>query len=164
MLYILAYVLVIPLTILVLSLGVAIGSVVALPISVIGYIFPKSFRDHIIVPFSIFLTGILGVGCSVAFGYFVFRWLVGSSSFTLLPFLAATLPLYIPITNDIAQCRRNDAARRELISGLLETRSLAEAEEVAEVVVSNRPAIFGYFVGLVLAASWFIYFHGGLDL
>lgn len=159
MLNILAYIIVIPITGFILSLGAALGTIVALPISVIGYIFPKSLRDHIIVPFAILFTGIVGVGCSVAFGYFVFRWLAGPSSFTLLPFLAATVPLYIPITNDIAQCRRNDAARREFITGLLESRSIEEANEAASVIASNRPAIFGYFIGLVLAVWWYVNFR-----
>ena len=159
MFHILAYIIVIPLGILALSLGAGIGVIVLLPLSIIGYIFPKSFRDSVIVPLCLFLTGIVGVGCSVALGYFVFHWLVGPSSFTLFPFLAATIPLYIPITNDIAQCRRIDVARRELIVGLLETRSIEEANEAANVIASNRPVIFGYFVGLVLAVWWYVNFR-----
>lgn len=155
MLLIIAYIIVITLTALVLSLGVWIGALAMLPVSIIGYIFPASFRNSVIAPICIFLGGIIGVGCSVAFGFFVFRWLAGPSSYGLGSILASTVPLLSPIRTDLLHARKMDAAREELIGNLQETRGLEQAKESASVLPRNRPVVFGYCAGLLAAFIWF---------
>ena len=52
------------------------------------------------------LSGLGGVAAAVAFGYYLFRLILGPDAFDLLPLLAASLPLVITIRNDLVLARQ----------------------------------------------------------
>ena len=101
-----AYLLVVPLVQFCLTAGVWL---VGFPVALLFAWAPISLRTAV----AGMIGGIAGVGLAVAFGFGVFRLLVGSNSFTLGPFLASTVPLLLPIWNDLIQFRRAKTARQQ---------------------------------------------------
>ncbi len=101
-------------------------------------------------------AGIAGVALAVAFGYGVFRYLVGPGSFTLGPFLASTLPLLIPLWNDWLHSREVATAREELLRHFSD-----RGAEVVDSLVDNTKTghgsmVVGEILGLFLASIWFL--------
>jgi hypothetical protein len=96
-------------------------------------------------------SGLGGVAAAVAFGYFVFRLILGPGAFTLLPLLASTVPLIIPILKDLAESRRlHDNIRNKF------GRELGFGVDIAAGV---RFRAVGYIVGLALTFTWFFFAH-----
>ncbi|MEN3369852.1 MAG: hypothetical protein V7609_1995 [Verrucomicrobiota bacterium] len=94
------------------------------------------------------VSGVAGVTAAVAFAYFTFFILVGPESYGVLPFLASTVPLVIPILNDRAKAQQLSALERDMSP---EVRAVTEPTTSAA-----RYAVRGYYVGLFLAVFWFI--------
>jgi hypothetical protein len=102
--------------------------------------------------------GIAGVALPVAFGYGIFRLIVGPGSFTIGPFLASTLPLLIPIWNDILQSGRVNASREELLASFADSCDEATMSAVADsTTTSHGSSVVGEIVGLGLATAWFFW-------
>ena len=96
---IIAFVLVLPLSFLASRLGALVAGV------------PIAFalvRTSIWLRTTIagFVSSVAGVAAAVAFGWFVFSWVEGPESFTLLPFFASVLLLTIAIVNDFRQSKQ----------------------------------------------------------
>jgi hypothetical protein len=103
-----------------------------------------------------FLGGIAGVALAVAFGYGVFRILVGPDSYTLGAFVVSTLPLLIPIWNDLLQWQRVNAARRPLLDTIRESRADHVVGAITDSTETAHGSGFvGEIAGLALAAVWF---------
>ena len=138
---ILAYVIVIPLV----QFCLTLGSVVAgFPIALCLAWAPMKLRVGIAGT----LGGIAGVFAAVGFGYLVFFLLPGRESYGLGAFIASTLPLAIPIVNDKMKARQLASAANQLPEGL--------EEEAAGMTGAPLSAVRGYWIGLILAAVWFI--------
>jgi hypothetical protein len=106
-----------------------------------------------------FFGGIGGVALAVLFGWGAFRLLVGSGSFTIWPFLAATLPLLLCIRNDAAAAQRVGEARADLLAGM--------PHMADETRTAHWSTVIGECAGLVLAMVWYVSHWGptnGLDL
>jgi hypothetical protein len=145
----LAYILVVPLVQFCLMGGVFL---VGFPIALLLAWTSVSLRTKI----AGFIGGVAGVALAVAFGYGVFRLLVGPSSFTVGAFLASTVPLLLPIRSDFLQSQRVKAARQQLLDTFRESRG----EDVAgaltdETETAHGSGVIGEIAGLVLAAAWF---------
>lgn len=93
-------------------------------------------------------VGVAGVAAAVAFAYFTFSILVGPESYGVLPFLASTIPLVIPILNDRAKAQQLSALERDMSP---EVRAVT-----APTTLAAWYAVIGYYVGLFLAVFWFI--------
>ena len=91
---VIAYVLVVPLVQFCLTTGVFL---VGFPVALLLAWAPISLRTKV----AGVIGGVAGVALAVAFGYGVFRLLVGPDSFTWGAFLASTVPLLPPIWNDL---------------------------------------------------------------
>lgn len=103
-----------------------------------------------------FIGGVAGVALAVAFGYGVFRILVGPDSFTIGAFLASTVPLLIPIWNDSLQAMRVNVARQQMLDELRKTRDEDSVSAVArEAQTAHGSVVVGEIVGLTLVAMWF---------
>ena len=103
-----------------------------------------------------FVGGFAGVALAVAFGYGVFRLLVGPDSFTVGAFLASTVPLLIPIRNDFLQWQRVSVARQQMLDTISRSRSEDVVRALArESETSHGSAVVGEIAGLVLATVWF---------
>ncbi len=101
-------------------------------------------------------SGIIGIALPVAYGYGIFRLVIGPGSFTIGPFLASTLPLFLPIRNDILQSRRVKAARDQLLRTIVESRDeTATRALTTETMTAHGSGVVGEIVGLALAAIWF---------
>lgn len=111
-------------------------------------------------------SGLGGVAASVAFGYFIFHSFFDSSAFRVVPLLAATVPLAIPI--------RKDFAMSQLLSGnvtkfrgLLQTQpgTVQEKENAFKTVapvamaVGCKFRVIGAVIGIVLAFIWLLFLH-----
>lgn len=150
---IIAYVLVVPLVQFCLTAGVLLGGfLVALLLAWA----PISLRTNVAGVFG----GIGGVTFAVAFGYGVFRFVIGPGSFTIGAFLASTLPLLIPIRNDILQSRRVKAARYQFLETIAKSRGInidqAAKDMAEETETAHGSNVVGEIVGLALVAVWFI--------
>ena len=146
---VIAYILVVPLVQFCLTGGVFL---VGFPVSLLLAWTSVSLRTKI----SGFIGGVAGVTLAILFGYGVFRLLVGPSSFTVGPFLASTVPLLLPIRNDILQSQRVKAARQQLLDTFRESRG----EEIVsalkdETETAHGSGVLGEIAGLVLAVVWF---------
>jgi hypothetical protein len=99
-------------------------------------------------------SGLGGVAAAVAFGYFVFRLILGPGAFTLLPLLASTVPLIIPILKDLAKSRllHDDLTNIRHKFG----RELGFGVDIAAGV---RFRAVGYILGLTLTFAWFFFAH-----
>lgn len=102
------------------------------------------------------IGGVAGVALAVGFGYGVFRILVGPESFTLGPFLASSVPLLLPIWNDLVQSVRVMTARQQLLDTLRDSRDTHTVNAMAnETQTAHGSGVVGEIAGLVLAAVWF---------
>jgi len=95
-----------------------------------------------------FAYGICSIA-AVAFGWFVFTWIVGKGSFTILPFLSSVLILISTIPKNLREAQADTQLKTELN----EKGSLWLAKEMG-----NAWSLFvGEISGLVLASVWFIF-------
>ena len=146
---VIAYILVVPLVQFCLTGGVVL---VGFPIALILAWTSVSVRTKI----SGFIGGVAGVALAVAFGYGVFRLLVGPSSFTLGAFLASTVPLLPAIRNDVLHAQRVKAARQKLLDTFRESRGQDVVDALTdETETAFGSGVIGEIAGLVLAAVWF---------
>ena len=144
-----AYILVVPLVQFCLTGGVFL---VGFPVALLLAWTSVSVRTKI----SGFIGGVAGVALAVAFGYWVFRLLVGPHSYTTGVFIASTVPLLLPIRSDFLQSQRVKIARQQLLDTVRESRG----EDVVGVMTdetetAHGSGVVGEVVGLVLATAWF---------
>jgi len=138
----LAYILVIPLSFLASRLA---GLVVGVPISFALIWASVQLRSTI----AGFIVGVVSSISAVAFGWFVFSWVVGKGSFTILPFLASVLILIIIIPQNF----RKTQADSQLKAEFEEKGSSWLAEKMG-----NAWSLFiGEISGFILAVSWFFF-------
>jgi hypothetical protein len=150
---VIAYVLVVALVQFCLTGGVWL---IGVPVALLLAWAPISFRTTV----AGIIGGIAGVALAVAFGYGVFRLLVGAGSFTLGPFLASTVPLLIPIKNDLVQAQHVKEARDQLLDTVRDSRDTDTVNAMAtETQTAHGSAVVGEIAGLVLAALWFFSQH-----
>jgi len=90
---VIAYILVVPLVQFCLTAGVLLGG---FPVAILLAWSPISLRTKV----AGVIGGVTGVVFAVAFGYGIFRFVVGPESFTFGAYLASTVPLFLPIRND----------------------------------------------------------------
>lgn len=153
---VIAYVVVVPLVQFCLTGGVWL---IGFPVALLLAWAPISFRTTV----AGIIGGIAGVVLAVAFGYGVFRLLVGPGSFTLGPFLASTGPLLLPIWNDLVQSKRVKTERQQLLDTLRDSRDTDTVKAMAaETQTAHGSAVVGEVAGLVLAARWFFSQHAVL--
>jgi hypothetical protein len=146
---ILAYALVIPLLQFCLTIGVGI---VGLTMAFLLAWVPTSLRTKI----AGLLGGAAGIVVAVAYGYAIFRFLLGPGSFTLGPFLASTVPLFLPIRNDYLRARQVAAARGQLLDTVARSDADTVKEMARETETAHGSTVAGEIVGLLLAAGWFL--------
>ncbi|SRR6266508_973662 len=146
---VIAYILVLPLVQLCLTGGVFL---VGFPVALLLAWAPISLRTKV----SGFIGGVAGVTLAVAFGYGVFRLLVGPDSFTAGAFLASTVPLLLPIRSDFLQSQRVKAARQQLLDTVRESRGEdAAGAMTVETETAHGSGVLGEIAGIVLVAAWF---------
>ncbi len=146
---VIAYVLVLPLVQFCLTAGVLLGG---FSVALLLAWAPLSWRTKV----GGLCGGIAGVTLAVAFGYAIFRFVIGSGSFTVGAFLASTLPLLLPIRNDLRNARQVKAARDRMLGTIAESRGEHPAMAfAAEAETAHGSAVVGEIVGLALAAVWF---------
>jgi hypothetical protein len=105
-----------------------------------------------------FVGGVAGVAFAVAFGYGVFRFVVGPDSFTVGAFLASTVPLLYHIWRDTRYSLRVWDARHELLEHFRERGDDDVANKLTvgtEFVHGSVAMVAGEIAGLVLATHWF---------
>jgi hypothetical protein len=147
---IIAYILVVPLGQFCLTGGVWL---IGFPVALLLAWAPVSLRTTV----AGIIGGVAGVALAVGFGYGVFRLLVGPNSFTLGPFLASTVPLLLPIWNDLVQSKRGKTARQQLLDTLRDTRDADTVNAMtAETQTAHGSGVIGEIAGLVLAVVWFL--------
>jgi len=160
---IIAYVLVVPLVQFCLTAGVWLGG---FPVAFLLAWAPISLRTTV----AGVCGGIAGVTFAVAFGYGIFRFVIGPGSFTIGAFLASTLPLLLAIRNDLLQSWRVKAAHDQMLGTTAESRGrhLRTDEEkrdfehamrgfARETGTAHGSGVVGEIVGLALAAVWFFW-------
>ena len=136
----LVYVLVIPLSFVASRLA---GLVVGVPISFALIWASVQLRSTI----AGFFTGIVYFIAAVAFGWFVFSWVVGKGSFTILPFLSSVLILIIIIPRNLRKAQTDTQLKEEFE----EKGSSWLAKEMGNV----WSLFVGEIFGIILAAVWF---------
>lgn len=145
-----AYLLVVPLVQFCLTGGVWL---IGFPMALLLAWAPISFRTTV----AGIVGGIAGVAFAVAFGYGIFRLLVGPHSFTLGPFLACTVPLLLPMWNDFVQSRSVRTARQQLLDTLRESSDTDTVNAMAaETQTAHGSGVVGDIAGLVLATFGFL--------
>lgn len=106
-------------------------------------------HDKIRVPICTIIGGISGPLLAVGLAYLIFKWLVGSNSFSLAPFLAVTIPLIIPIYNDFKKARKMIAVH------------MAMPERVANFALSGvsaaKMSVLGEIIGTAIAVVLFFF-------
>ena len=137
---VLAYIIVLPLS------QFALTAAVVVTIS-LGFLVAW-LPDRVRIPILGLVGGAAGVLLSVLFARLVFSGLVGANSFGWGPFLAATIPLSIPIWNDWQKYRE----LKQLQSGM-PTR-VAEYAAPDTAVLAFTPV--GAIVGILLSALLFL--------
>lgn len=121
------------------------GMLAAIPFAFLLAWVPERFG----APLRTFLGGIVASVLTVGFAYLIFKWLVGSDSFGIIPFLAATMPLSIPIYNDYQKGR--------LLSDTQDEAPSARVAAIMDIDVSAMKAVvLGEIAGLVVAAILFL--------
>ena len=143
-----AYILVVPLVQFCLTVGVFL---VGFPVALLLAWSPISLRTKV----SGFIGGVAGVALAVAFGYGVFRLLIGPDSYTVGAFIASTVPLLLPIRSDFLQSQRVNAARQQLLDTVRESRGEDAAGVMAGETETAGSGVVGEIAGLVLATVWF---------
>lgn len=147
---IVAYIVVIVLVQLCLTIGVlVVGYATALPLAWT----PTSIRTAV----AGFVGGAAGVALAVAFGYWVFRLLVGEGWYGAGVFAASTVPLLIPMWNDFDHARQVGQARGQMLDKVGETRDAATLDKLRDVSSTGHGGgVVGEVVGIVLAVAWFL--------
>lgn len=144
-----AYLLVVPLVQFCLTTGVILGGFL---VALLLAWSPTAFRTTV----AGVAGGISGVAFALAFGYGIFRLLVGPDCFTVGPFLASTVPLLLPIRNDFLQSRRVKAARQQLLDTTREASGDAAISEVAlDSMTAHGSGVVGEIAGLLMSTAWF---------
>ena len=100
--------------------------------------------DKVRAPLCAFFGGIAGSVLAVGLAFLIFRWLVGHDSFGIVPFLAATIPLSIPMYNDYKKARSLNDKQKELpervaafASSYTSTMNAAFAGELYGILVAG---------------------------
>lgn len=140
---VLAYLLVIPLT----QFGLMLGSIIVGPIASILLLWMPS--DKVRVSIAAMIAAIVGVAASVAYGYLVFRWLVGADGYGVGAFLASTLPLVGPILNDMKHSSAVSEAELQLPD--------AARVVAGPMTAGPRFAVVGEIIGMIAAFAWFFW-------
>ncbi len=135
-----AYVLVVPLSYLVFRLG---GIVATAPIAFALIKASVWFRSTICGV----VGGIGGVVAAVAFGWYVFSWVVGHGTFTLFPFLASVLILTISIQKDVQFAQAQSQTQVDF--------QTSGKDWLTNQVGNFWGVVVGDVCGLTLAAVWF---------
>jgi hypothetical protein len=135
---VLAYIIVVPLV----QFAFSIGSLPSIPFRLGICWAPKTIRCVI----GGLLTGISCALAAVVFGWLVFRYVAGPSSFGTFALAATIIPLYIPIRNDWANYRE----LREWEENVTD----AAREVTSPVGLDSLFLIVGAIVGLALGAYW----------
>lgn len=138
----LAYVLVIPLSFVASRLA---GLIVGVPISFALIWASIQLRSTI----AGFFTGVVYSIAAVAFGWFVFSWVVGKGAFTILPLLSSVLILIIIIPKNLREAQTDKQLKEEFE----EKGSSLLAKEMGNV----WSLFVGEISGLILAAVWFFF-------
>ena len=94
------------------------------------------------------LSGLGGVAASVAFGYFIFRLILGSTTFGLFPLLAATLPLIIPLRKKAIQARL-------LGESVTKLRDIPAVQPIA-MAVGVKFEVIGSVLSLIVVYLWLL--------
>lgn len=137
---ILAYVIVVTLSSFMLTIGTFASALLAMVL----FWVPATIR----APFCALLGGATGSFLAVSLSYGIFYWLKGPDSFGLGPFLAATIPLSIPIYNDYKKSRE--------LNDLHNTMPPRVAAFTTPELLSWKTLTVGYFTGIVVAAIFFL--------
>lgn len=137
---IIAYIFVVPLVSFCLTAGSLLGGILS---SFLFIWLPAPLRTRI----SSIIGGITGVACAIAYGYGIFRLLVGPDSFTTGPFMATTIPLIIPISNDINHARRCSAA-------LPGSRHVLSKSDIESIAPAPWGMVTGEIIGVIIATLW----------
>lgn len=96
------------------------------------------------------LMGVAGIAAAVAFGYLMFR-LLGRGPFGLMPFLASTVPLTVPVLKDLTKASQ--------LSSVESTGTWRVQRILAPSIACARYTVVGYILGLILAVLWFFLVH-----
>lgn len=102
--------------------------------------------ERIRVPLLGFVGGVAGALLAVFAARLVFSWLAGRGSFGWGPFLAATVPLAIPILNDYRKHKALQQIQGEAPAGLAEIT----APTTAAIGAMPLGAVAGIVLGAVL--------------
>jgi hypothetical protein len=147
---IVAYIAVISLVQFCLTLGVLVaGFAVALLLAWAS----TSFRTTV----AGFLGGAAGVAVAVAFGYWVFQLLVGEDSYGAGVLAASTVPLVVPISNDVRRFLLVRDARAQMLDQLGHSNDAATLDRLRDVSsTAHGSAVVGEVAGLVVAIAWFL--------
>ena len=148
---VIAYVLVVLLGHWCLTVGVYLAG---LPVALLLVWAPMWLRTEV----AGFIGGVAGVAFAVAFGYGVFRLVVGPDSFTVGAFLASTVPLLLHIWSDFLHSLRVWDARHELLEYYRERGDDDVVNNLTvgtEFVHGSVAVVPGEIAGLVLATEWF---------
>lgn len=137
---IIAYVLVLPLSFLASRLGALVAT---MPIAF------ALVRSSVWLRSTIggFVGCVVGVAAAVAFGWCVLSWVVGSGSFTLLPFLASVLLLTISVLKDFRQAKERVQMRADF--------QASGKQLLADEIGNPWSTVVGDVCGLILVAAWF---------
>ena len=105
-------------------------------------------------------SGLGGVAVSVAFAYFIFHSFFHSSVFSIYAFLAATVPLVIPIRKDLAQSHLLSEDVSKLRHALRDQPADVQ-DRVAPIAmaVGAKFRAFGAIAGIALAFFWRLIWH-----
>ena len=137
---ILAYIIVIVISQFMLTIGVMITTL-------LGFLLAW-LPDRVRAPLLGFIGGVAGTVLAVLVARLIFSWLAGPDSFGLGPFLAATIPLSIPIMNDYKKYKQLRQIQSEM-SG--------EVAEYAAPTTAGMGAMpMGAVIGIVLSAALFL--------
>ena len=136
---VLAYALVIiPISTLVVTLGVAVGVMaMALPLFWIPGKYGAWIRG--------FLCGLVGELAGFGYAYLIFRLLVGPDSFTIVPVCVAAIPLLVPPINDLRHAKKVTAA----------VARASDFKEVQIMVGSKWGAAVGEAIGIPIGIVLF---------
>ncbi len=137
---IIAYILVVPLSFFASRLGAIIAGG---PISFALTWSSAWLRSTI----SGFVGCIGGVAAAVAAGWFIFKFVVGPGSFTLLPFLASISLLIITMPREFRLAKEKTHLRADFIA--------SGKQALANDIGNQWNMVIGNVFGLVLSAIWF---------
>ena len=140
MMTVLAYIIVIVLS----QFCLTAGAMVAALLSLILFWLPDRGRATLCA----LLGGVSGSVLAVGLAYAIFKWLVGPETFGIGPFLAAVLPLSIPIYNDYKKSRE--------LAGIQSEAPASVAAFTSPTTAASKAMVFGELAGIVVAAVLFL--------